>query len=776
MALTTNTSKVSTDANGRTIFSGVTSGIDAKSIVDNIVKARQFQIDKITATMDAGKVRIAALDKLRGKSVALGSAVSELYGKVSFDKSGSVFDRKTLSATTSRRVAGILEAASSAQSPAADIVNVTSSNTAAKASHDIEVLEAARAHVRKAVFATSGALGLSGTVAISSSAIVETARSAGADVAAEIAARINGDATLSRRLTAEVAGGALVVTAKAAGVAVPFSLSDATAGTAALPPTSGVAAATGVRQVQSWSVASLAAAGRPAIASGTASIGGQSVAATTIDFTGLSVSEGQEFALRLGDPRGTTLRVSAGAGATPASIAAAFKARIDALAGTTASTEVSGGELRVAATLLADAGDVVAATSQWRAGLVTEVAVAAGDTLGDLRARINGTNEGTAASGLVASQIAVSATEHQLLFSTDVPNHFLSVEMRPDAGTAATFATETIEKPSEARILLDGAIVRRPVNVVDDAIAGLTIKILQAEPQTRIRLNVGTDTGAIAQKVAGFVAAYNDAMRFANEQSQFDPVTGTFKADSVLAKVGVLRDLKSTLEALRTFSVASTNGLLGLQDIGISVSADAADPLGKGALQVDESKLTDVLINDPERVRDLFELKFSPDGSDISLAGFGDKAKDASGSYTLSFSGGVASLKVSGGGTIALSRSGSAYTAASGPIEGMSFIYTGATTDGDKTGFAVRTGLGTQLFFLANQYARPETGRVAQSISEVDDLNAKRQARIEALRERLERQRETLMARFQKMESTLGRLSSVRSSIEQFVQAKNKGG
>ena len=47
---------------------------------------------------------------------------------------------------------------------------------------------------------------------------------------------------------------------------------------------------------------------------------------------------------------------------------------------------------------------------------------------------------------------------------------------------------------------------------------------------------------------------------------------------------------------------------------------------------------------------------------------------------------------------------------------------------------------------------------------------------IASLRERLERQRETLMLRFQKMESTLGRLSSVRSSIEQFVQAASKGG
>ncbi len=375
----------------------------------------------------------------------------------------------------------------------------------------------------------------------------------------------------------------------------------------------------------------------------------------------------------------------------------------------------------------------------------------------------------------MASQIAVSATEHQLLFTTDAPNRFLSIEMRPDAGSAG-LSTEVIERPSEARVLVDGAVVRRPANVVDDAIAGLTIKLLQAEPLTRIRLEVGTDTGSIAQKVAGFVAAYNDAVRFANEQSQVDPVTGTYKAESVLAKVGALRDLKSTLETLRTFSVSSAGGLLALVDIGVSVSPDGADPLAKGALVVDENKLAEVLINTPDRVRSLFELRFVPGGSDISLAGFSDRTKDASGSFTLSFASGVASLKVDGGGTVSVERSGNTYKATSGSIEGLTFIYTGATTDGDKTGFSARTGLGTQLFFLAEQYSRSETGRVAQAVSEVDDLNAKRQARIDALRERLERQRETLMLRFQKMESTLGRLSSVRSSIEQFVQAASKGG
>jgi flagellar hook-associated protein 2 len=776
LAITSNTSNVSTDARGRTIFSGVTSGIDAKSIVDNIVKARQVQIDKIASAMESGKTRIAALDRLRTRTSALSAAMAELYGKVSYDKSGSIFDRKALTAATAKRPHGALEAVSATQSQAADIVNVTASNTAAKGNHDVEVLEMARAHVRRASFPTSGALGLSGTIAIDSAAIVETTRSAGLDVAAEIAARINSDPVLAGVLSAEVAGGALVVTAKTAGVAVPFALADATSGGGPLAQTSGTAASSGIAQVQVWDAAALAATGRPAIASATASIGGQSVAATTIDFSALTVAEGQEYALILADPRGTTLRVTAGAGATPASLAAAFKGQLDALAGSSTGTEVAGGALNVAASLLAEAGGTIRATTQWRARLTTEVTVDAADTLADIRGRINATNDGATPSGLVASQIAVSATEHQLLFTTDVPNRHLTVEMRPAAGTTATFATETIERPSEARVLLDGAVVRRPVNVIDDAIAGLTIKILQAEPQTRIRLDVGTDTGSIAQRVTGFVTAYNEALRFANEQTQVDPATGTYSTDSVLASVGALRDLKSALERIRTFSVGIGGRLLALPDIGVTLSSSTADPLAKGALQIDENRLAEVLITDPDKVRSLFELAFVPSGSDIALAGFTDKTRDASGSYTLNFSGGIASLDVAGGGSIALARSGSTYTAASGPVEGLSFIYTGPTTDGQKSGFSTRTGLGTQLFFLAEQFSRPETGRVAQSIAEIDDLNAKRQSRIDALRERLERQRETLMLRFQKMESTLGRLSSVRSSLEQFAQAANKGG
>lgn len=775
MAITSNTNNVTTDARGRTIFSGVTSGIDAKSIVDNIVKARQVQIDKISAMLDSGKTRIAALDRLRAKAAVLGAAMEDMYGKVSYDKSGSVFDRKSLSATTSKRASGPLEATSAKQSQPADIVNVTAANSAAKATHDVEVLAVARAQIEKASFSTSGALGLDGKVTMISSAIVETTRTSGKDVATEIAERINADDVLSARVLAAVVGGALVVTAKTAGETIPFTLADATGGVGPLAPTSAIPASPGTAQVMTWSEAAFSAAGRPTITTGTALIGGQTIPVTSISFSSLAVIDGQEYSLALGDAVGTTLRVTAGAGATPASLAAEFKAQIDSLAGSTTRTGIADGVLHVSADLISATGGGIQAGTQWRAGLATEISVAASDTLGDLRGRINATNEGLPRSGLVASQIAVSAVEHQLLFTTDLPNRHLSVSMNPTAGPSATFSTVTIGKPAEARILFDGALVRRPTNVIDDAVAGVTVKILQAEPQTRIRLEIGSDTGAIAQRVAGFVTAYNDAIRFANEQSQLDPATGTYAATSVLATNGALRDLKAELERIRTFSVGAGGRMIALADLGITVAAASADPLAKGQLQVDDNRLTEVLLTKPEMVRNLFELGFVPDGSDIVLAGFTEKSRDASGTFTLNFASGVPSLAVDGGGTVALTRSGNTYTATGGTIEGLSFIYSGATTPGSQAKFSVRTGLGTQLYFLANRYTRPETGRAAQAISEIDDLNAKRQARIDALRDRLDRQRESLMLRFQKMESTLGRLASVRTSLEQFVQAASKG-
>ena len=60
-------------------------------------------------------------------------------------------------------MAGVQSAAPLQSSPRYG--SATASNTAARGVHDVEVLDVARAHVRKAQFPTSGALGLSGTVA-----------------------------------------------------------------------------------------------------------------------------------------------------------------------------------------------------------------------------------------------------------------------------------------------------------------------------------------------------------------------------------------------------------------------------------------------------------------------------------------------------------------------------------------------------------------------------------------------------------------------------------
>lgn len=773
MALTTNTNNVSTDANGRTIFSGITSGINAKSIVDNIIKAKQIQIDKISDTITKSTEKVTALDGLKTKTAALQSAMSLLYGKVTFDKSGSIFDRKTLSATTAKRAVGAFETTNGALSSAADIVNITATNVAAKGVHEIEVMDLARAHVRRTVFASRGALNLSGNLTIASAAILETAKTAGAEIAASLADKINRDPILSKRVTASVSATDLVVTANGVNDAVPFTLADATGGTSATAPTATIAATAGAAQVLSWDFAALAAhaAKRPMVSAGTATINGvANVATIDVDFSQVQASDGQNYSLRLGDASGTTLRVTAATGETPTTIMTAFKAKFDALFGNTSSTASSGTTLQIAQSALGAGASDLHTLGEWRCGLTTTVAVSASDTIADIRGRINATNEGETASGLVASQISVSASEQQLLFSTDTPHRFLSV-------SGLGLSTTTIENPSESRVNFNGAIVRRSSNVLDDVVTGLTVKLIQAETQTRVRLDVGIDNGAISTTVSGFVAAYNEAMRFVNEQTKIDPATGSYADTAILANSRTLREFKSFLEGMRSFTTTDADGLLSLADIGVSsIPATAtSDPLARSTLQIDETRLAEMLMTKPEKVRRLFELRFTTSATNLSLLTFNEGSRDVNDSFTLSFdASGVPALRNAAGAALAVERNGTTYRVTSGSVTGLTFLYTGGTSASDTASFSVMSGLGTQLYFVSDQYSRPETGRAAQEIGELGDLNKKRQTRIDALRERLERQREQLMARFQRMESNLGRLASLRSSIEEFTKAGQK--
>ena len=159
MAISLNTNNVATDAQGRTTFSGVSSGINAKQIVDSVIKAREVRTDKLSAEIKTNEDKIAAYNALTQKTAEVRNSLKELYGRITADKSANVFDRKSLSASTSKRSALVNETVNTKVSAATDLLSATAANTTATGSHEIEILQIAAAHSLRAMFGGGGALG-----------------------------------------------------------------------------------------------------------------------------------------------------------------------------------------------------------------------------------------------------------------------------------------------------------------------------------------------------------------------------------------------------------------------------------------------------------------------------------------------------------------------------------------------------------------------------------------------------------------------------------------
>jgi flagellar capping protein FliD len=865
VAISLNTNNVATDAQGRTTFSGVSSGINAKQIVDSVIKAREVRTDKLSAEIKTNEDKIAAYNALTQKTAEVRNSLKELYGRITADKSANVFDRKSLSASTSKRSALVNETVNTKVSAATDLLSATAANTTATGSHEIEILQIAAAHSLRAMFGGGGALGLSGTIKIRAEDMLDTKSTSSATVAAEIAAKINDDTELSDRLAASVTATELVVTGSSAGDDFDFTLRNMAGSPIPLVPSGITAAGSSTAKVVRYSLASLAA---------TAPVKSESGGNIVLDFDAITCVAGEVYGFRLDDGVETSFSVTARAGADAAAVRANVLAdlakQINDWSKSGDPAAVSGNTVTIDKAQSGLAAANISVLTQYRFGLGHSFEVASSDTLGDLRARISASNEGTPPSGLTASSVSVSATQTMLMVSTARTNRFVTVEMPSsmtttvisspsDANTVslklegasadqtleltdvelpasadmdelaanlqaalrlydrgggldsisvvvsggalqisdalgrtvsgfelkmsngdsvatadslvAGLATAASQGPAEAKMIVDGTVLRRDENTVADAIGGITIRLIQAEPQTRVRIGVEQDLAAAQSQIGTFVAAYNDLVQFINQQSQIDPATGTLLPESVLARSSSLRSLRSLLDTIRTGSVGYGGKSIALKEVGVQVAASSSyADIKRGQLEIDQNAMTSALLNSPDKVRRLFQFSFTSTSANLTAVSFSDKTQAAAGTYTLRFSGGVPRIEL-GGTSYALTKSGNLFTVAAGPAEGLSFLYTGGISDTDSAGFTLQPGLASRLYYAADSYAKTEDGLLAKEVTQLSDQITRRRSKIDELRLRFERERENLMARYLRMETTLGRLGSLRETLQQYADS-----
>lgn len=192
-------------------------------------------------------------------------------------------------------------------------------------------------------------------------------------------------------------------------------------------------------------------------------------------------------------------------------------------------------------------------------------------------------------------------------------------------------AATTLQAATDARVTLGstGITVNSATNQLNGLIPGVSLNLLRADPLKPVTLTVAADTGAVAKGVQDFVAAYNAAVGFINDQTKYDSSTQTAGVFLGSGDVSALRnDLAGALTAAVPGLGSSSNRL---SSVGLSFNND-------GTLALDQAKLDRALSGDTGAtlgdLKKLFALSGTSDNPGVSFSFGTDKTKpSAAGGY-----------------------------------------------------------------------------------------------------------------------------------------------
>jgi flagellar hook-associated protein 2 len=221
-------------------------------------------------------------------------------------------------------------------------------------------------------------------------------------------------------------------------------------------------------------------------------------------------------------------------------------------------------------------------------GVQTTINYANTDSLTAIAQRINDNTSGIEASVLdtgSAYQIVITAAQSGTAAAASY------VDIGPsDLGLSIPAATKVAA--TDLNMTIDGIAITRPINVVADALPGMTFTA-NAVAATDTMISVTNDKDAIATKVQGLVDAYNAVAKVIDGQLRYD---GKTKGQETLFGDATLRRLQMATSS--TMSAAYSNDR-SLRDLGITVA-------NNGQLTLDKAKLTAAIDGDADIVEDIF--------------------------------------------------------------------------------------------------------------------------------------------------------------------------
>jgi len=425
----------------------------------------------------------------------------------------------------------------------------------------------------------------------------------------------------------------------------------------------------------------------------------------------------------------------------------------------------------------------------------SSVTVAAGDTLQDIRDKINNVKDTT---GIQASVVKVSETESTLILTSIEEGEANRMSFSDDSGSVlqnlgvltdptTINAANVIDDGNNASITLDGITVTRGSNEFSDLIDGLSISLYDAEPGTEITIEIEQDLNQAKTAILNFVEAYNAVQTFINEKTFVDPTTGESSEDAVLLGNTSVKGIES---ALQQIAGSFANGVTDrpdkddysvLAEIGLDFVAYGTneDPMLSKTIDLDEAALNEALLNEPQEVMELFLFRGKSDNSDVTMTGFDGKTNAATYEFNIDASGGTINsvtydITVNGVTTTGKNAvvSGNSIRTA----DGLRLFYGGDATANDTATVTTSIGIGAQFYFELDSILDEEDGSLTQAISDLEVQTTSYEEKVDRIDERLTRQREVLMDQFIAMESALARMKNIQSSLDELMAAGKDSG
>ena len=208
------------------------------------------------------------------------------------------------------------------------------------------------------------------------------------------------------------------------------------------------------------------------------------------------------------------------------------------------------------------------------------ITVPSNSTLEGVKDAINSANAGLTAQ-VVDSGVA-GATDRYKIMVTGQPgatNAFTLTSSISAVGFDTDTAT-TLQKPTDAQLVVDGITYNRLSNTVTDIVPGLTLNLLGPTTGTS-SIQLARDTSAMKTNLQDLITAFNDVNTFlktATDPKSADPDFGKTLAGNSAVK-GIFSSLKQML--FGTASGTSNTHIRGLRDLGVKMQND-------GTLTLDE--------------------------------------------------------------------------------------------------------------------------------------------------------------------------------------------